>query len=766
MTSNYKPILIASLVVILTIVSMALGYYKVRDLIFDQELSNIASQAHTTATELSTKIANSKALLRGISRDHQILESTFAPEQKVEVLRTYARGSGHLRVGVSDLKGNTINSDGLEYFIGNQDWFKQTLLGESMLVHDIRDPFGLGEKTIIVTEPLYLSGEIIGITFASQNNVSYIQQAEQTITHSSDRVYIVDQKYKFFNTLQDDFKTAVAQNIQDSGNSITSIKALIDSASSGTITLEFGDESYLTAVESIENSGGWAIIAATPASHLTDTSVRASLNFIIAGTIATIALGATTYYASSQSEHMKQVTERYRRFEKYDYGIESVSGLRTKSNLSALIRESYKDLHHNEMAFIGLIKVDTFSQLEKSGSIDFADLVRSIFANRLAELEDKNMLVGFHSHDKYLIYSRGFSTRRDAQNFALALKSRIEEPLKYSDLVIDLNVKLGIRLFFIGEKNASDVDYLIECSEFALQNAINRKKSNIGSKALVRQVSDKDTGMYVFDTSTQEEIQKKRSIWKDISHATAQGELRLLYQPVFDLETKEIHSVEVLLRWLHPEWGILVPAEFMEAAVQQGYIVDMGKWAIDTALDETQILEKMGIPVSINIAPAELLNPGFLDHMCSFIIDRNVGLGHIILECPLEALMSENEQMLNSITRLEACGIEIFVDDFYACAQNMDYLKSLSVKALKLSVMSTAEIAFNKDKRRNLQMLVEVCDEYDIALIAKSVKSESLTERLKELGCKLGQGQHFARPLSAEELKATLAGDTEEEADA
>lgn len=750
---KYRPLLYSLITLTVCGLALFIGAKSTSEKVLEFELKNLSLQSEASAYNMSLAMAEQSEVLQVVMRNPKLTNALESDHHKVEILQVYAQGSDLVRVGIADLEGNVITSDHLDFNVLNQDWFKRALRGEKTYQKYVGSSIDFGDPLFVMGGPLYKNGKIKGVAFVVQSVAHYVRRIYQSITLEGTSIYILDDQYEFVDTANDDFKQAVReQSLLDGKKNPATFKEIIARNMDGSAYFKAEEDSYLISMKKIEGASNWSVLSASSESSTLFRNYQTVRFFVYISAAAAVLLILLVYMLTSLRIHDSVVRKSVKRLESQGFNIDAWTGLRDRKGVFAAIEEVRSRLSTNEIAFLGLVSVSTFKELTDAVDSDFANMIRAVSAERLGQLEDEQLMVGLYSPDTYLIYASGFKTRRDAINLARILKTKIDEPIRHGELLIDLNSKMGIRLFFIGERSANDLDYLINCAETALEFTQTDEALRADSALPLNGFDEGNQDLYVFDSSTQEEIQKRHIIESDISRALDRNELRLLFQPIVDLNTGELHSVEVLLRWLHPGWGLLLPKDFLPIAERQGRMIEIGSWVLQEALKNAAAFVERGTLISFNVSSGELLNPDYITFLCDVAESHHLNDGRIMIECPSQVIMSGNPQMLEVVGLLETCGIPICIDDFSFCMQEIDYIHSLKLRAIKLEISNVGSLSYNENRRSSLQAVISSAKAQGVSVIVKNVSNEKDLATYKNLGIQFGQGRAIARPNTPQEI--------------
>jgi diguanylate cyclase (GGDEF)-like protein/PAS domain S-box-containing protein len=250
----------------------------------------------------------------------------------------------------------------------------------------------------------------------------------------------------------------------------------------------------------------------------------------------------------------------------------------------------------------------------------------------------------------------------------------------------------------------------------------------------------------------------------DLRHAIENGDLVLHYQPIVILETGEITGVEALVRWQHPQRGLLAPAQFIPLAEETGMILPLGSWVLRQACMQGQRWRQQRgaadpLAVAVNVSGRQVQSPQFIADVRAALDQSGLMPHALILELTESVLTTQTETVQATLHALKAVGIRLAIDDFGTGYSSLSYLQRFPIDILKIAKPFVDDVVGHSSggsRRALAQAVVTLGATLSVRTIAEGIELPQQLQRLRELGCDLGQGYHFSRPVPAEELEALL----------
>jgi len=247
---------------------------------------------------------------------------------------------------------------------------------------------------------------------------------------------------------------------------------------------------------------------------------------------------------------------------------------------------------------------------------------------------------------------------------------------------------------------------------------------------------------------------------KDLSHALANDEFVLYFQPQLDLNESSINSVEALIRWQHPRRGLLPPVDFIPLAEESGRITDIGRWVIMAACRQLAKWQKgpySHLRIAVNLSGRELDDESIVDHIQEALENNGVPASRLEVELTEEIFIQNIEHNLNQLTKLHKLGVHLAIDDFGVGYSSLGYLRDFPVDLLKIDRSFITEVTERHDDAVITRAVINLAHNLGIQVVAEGVETHEQLTFLKNHRCDVIQGYLISRPIPAGELERALS---------
>ena len=341
----------------------------------------------------------------------------------------------------------------------------------------------------------------------------------------------------------------------------------------------------------------------------------------------------------------------------------------------------------------------------------------------------------------------GILSSRDNES-ALALADKIVSALaKPFDIEGDM-ISIGCSVGIAGSDGENDTALVQQMADFALYKA---KEDGRGCVKL-------------YEKGMLEEAARKRSFEREIELALSEQQFELHFQPLYILPERELSGFEALIRWRHPELGLVSPADFIPVAEQTGAILAIGEWVFDEACRQ---LAKWpdDIYMSVNVSPVQLRSASILNQICGAIERHNILPRRIEVELTETAMVENSEQIASVLSGLRAFGVRIAMDDFGTGYSSLAHLKAFELDRIKIDRSFIDVSREDVSAAAVVRAVTGLARDLSIATTGEGVENEDQLDSLIAVGCETAQGYLFSRPLSAEKASELLKGKGKDKTD-
>ena len=264
-----------------------------------------------------------------------------------------------------------------------------------------------------------------------------------------------------------------------------------------------------------------------------------------------------------------------------------------------------------------------------------------------------------------------------------------------------------------------------------------------------------------YSASLTQRVQHRLNLESNLRHALARNEFSLVYQPQFDLALGRIQSVEALIRWNHPEQGVISPMDFVPLAEENGLIVPIGEWVLRTACTDAARWQQEGhgLRVAVNLSPMQFKDPELVRTVLEILGQTGLAPELLELEITEGAVMEDSGATLATLEALSLQGIQIALDDFGTGYSSMSYLKRMPLNNLKVDQSFVKGLPHDRDNYAIVRAILSMAQHLGFSVTAEGVETLEQAETLRKMACNTLQGYYFSRPVPAVDLPALLSRD-------
>jgi EAL domain-containing protein (putative c-di-GMP-specific phosphodiesterase class I) len=263
----------------------------------------------------------------------------------------------------------------------------------------------------------------------------------------------------------------------------------------------------------------------------------------------------------------------------------------------------------------------------------------------------------------------------------------------------------------------------------------------------------------LYEPSINAKLIEQMNLDSSMHHALDNGEFTILYQPQIDAESKEIIGCEALIRWNHPELGMINPDKFIPVSETNGLIILIGRWVLYTACMQNKLWQDSGckpIYISVNLSAVQLIQEDFIDMVSNILKETGLSPEYLELEITESVAVKNHEYITAILEKLKKMGIRIALDDFGTGYSSLNYLKNFAVTTLKIDRSFTYDINENLKNAAIVSSIIAMGNNLKLNVTAEGVETKEQYEVLRDGGCNTIQGYYFSKPLPLNEFEKLM----------
>jgi diguanylate cyclase (GGDEF)-like protein/PAS domain S-box-containing protein len=440
----------------------------------------------------------------------------------------------------------------------------------------------------------------------------------------------------------------------------------------------------------------------------------------------------------------KRMESELERLALYD----SLTGLPNRALFNDRLGQAIERRSRAQATAVYFLDVDRFKRINDSLGHAAGDEVLREVATRVQRMLRPEDTVARFGGDEFTVLCESVGGVLEAVGVADRLQREIAQPLRAGGAELRLSASIGIALAEPGEE--ADCSRLVEDADAAMYRA----KERGGART------------ELFDVAMRERAVSALSIEQELQRGLERGELRLFYQPLVSLTSGEIVGAEALIRWQHPERGLLAPDTFLPIAEESGLIVQVGAWAVGEACRRLRDWDRLsGGPsdfgLAVNLSARELTHPDVVPTVLNAVRRSALDPHRLTIEVTESTAMADRDSGFRALRELSTAGVRIAIDDFGTGYSSLDHLREMPADILKIDRSFVAGMAANSPDSALVAAAIAMGRALEMEVVAEGIETNEQVADLRELGCPLGQGYLFARPLPPEEIDSLLGSDVQ-----
>jgi diguanylate cyclase (GGDEF)-like protein/PAS domain S-box-containing protein len=431
------------------------------------------------------------------------------------------------------------------------------------------------------------------------------------------------------------------------------------------------------------------------------------------------------------------VNEKLKKNAYYD----ALTGLPNRNLLADRMQQSIKiNIRQQSHIAIAFIDLDGFKVINDLHGHSFGDDLLCCIAEKIKFLMPEGDTLSRFGGDEFVMILNNLNSPDDCLSVLQRTLDSVSSIQFINNQSIKVSASIGVTIYPQDESNS---DQLIRHADQAMYIAKQSGKNCF----------------HVFDVAKDVAVTNQYEELENIRNALKNNEFVLYYQPKINIKTNQAIGLEALIRWVHPQKGVLLPSAFLPIIEQHTLIIELGEWVIMTALNQLRRWSESGIelPISVNISPLQLQQDDFVDRL-KLICQKapNFKPGQIEFEILETSALDEVTLIRDVIEKCHKMGIVFSIDDFGTGYSSLIYLKNLPTECLKIDRSFVIDMLTDKDDRAIVLGVIQLAQTFERSVIAEGVESIAHGEKLLSLGCYLAQGFGISKPMPTEEFQAWL----------
>ena len=420
--------------------------------------------------------------------------------------------------------------------------------------------------------------------------------------------------------------------------------------------------------------------------------------------------------------------------------FDQMTGLYNRTMLLKRLSEQLvKSQAHGTYVGIAFLDLDHFKRINDSFGHRMGDGIIRAVADRLADRTRRGDTVARFSGDEFVVIWPDLNEPADAERLGVRLESVFDQKFEVGGLQLEVTASIGVSV----GKSPQSSDELIIAADAAMLDA----------KTMSRGRSR------VYTVAMRDRAEARLRMELELKDAIECEQFELHYQPVIDLMNNKVTGVEALVRWRHPEAGLVAPDKFIPIAESSGLIVPLGSWVLHEACRQAVLLRERGTPVQmgVNLSVKQVYHPGIVETIEDALQSSGLTSKELLIEVTESVMMDDADAAAKALNRIAALGVSIAIDDFGTGYSSLLYLKRYPIHAIKVDRSFVAGMGDGSTQDDAIvASVVSLSRAVGAACIAEGVETDEQLLALRSLKCDQAQGYLFSRPVPAHQLGETL----------
>ena len=420
-----------------------------------------------------------------------------------------------------------------------------------------------------------------------------------------------------------------------------------------------------------------------------------------------------------------------------------LTGLPNRQTLQERFTDLFGRAHHRGVrAAVMFIDLDGFKLVNDTLGHEVGDELLQQVSDRLRRAVRRDDVLARISGDEFVCIAEYDGQPQHATEIARKLHNALVEPFYCGGQSLSITASIGVSLF---PDHGRDGATLLRHADSAMYRVKRSGKAGIAQ----------------FSGDLDEQLERQNEIEQHLRLAVQKRQLHLEYQPLCDLSSGRLVKLEALLRWHHPQLGRVSPADFVPSAERSGAIVTIGAWVLDEACRQAKVWLHQGLTdfkISVNVSPLQFAQPNFYATVVDALERHRLPADLLELELTESVVIQGVQRVATTLDKLQRLGVSLAIDDFGTGYSSLAYLQKLPIDTVKIDRSFVSDLGSLRVGPQFALALVEaivsLATHLDLQVVAEGIETEEQRDLLKRLGCHVGQGYFFAKPLLPEELES------------
>jgi len=405
-------------------------------------------------------------------------------------------------------------------------------------------------------------------------------------------------------------------------------------------------------------------------------------------------------------------------------------------------KASSKANRTNQKIYLMFINLDNFKVINDALGHQAGDALLVELSQRMFQLVPAHDSVCRYTGDEFIVIMESIESEEYVASLAHHFIEQIQKPFYYLDNEFICGSSIGISTT---STDGNEFETLIKHADAAMHYS-----KSLGGNSF-----------HFYNKAMNIHGHKYLSVVSDLRKAIAEQQFVLMYQPKIDLKHDKVIGAEALIRWEHPQKGLISPNNFIPHAEKSGLIVEIGEWALDQACKQTKQWISEGLnqglgklTVAVNVSSKQLAKKDFYAKVKSTLSRHKLDGKYLELEMTESLLIDNSDELKLTLRNLHQLGVHFSIDDFGTGYSNLGYLKEFDIEYLKIDRSFISDLATNQKNKTLVKAIVQMAKGLELENVAEGVEDEKVVKILKDLNCEIGQGYYWSKPINVEEFES------------